>query len=157
LQAAPAAYPYRSAAEASVLTRPQWLILNCLADQDEPLESVYAAFSEDDRSQDPAQLLPVLFGLSEMGFIVFRQEPIQALGQEMASRAINLARPADIVGDCAEAFEEFRAKRDYLAHLTMGSGSYASSAGVPFGLWVEMTPAGRAEWDRPKYAVYWDE
>jgi len=140
-----------------MLTRPQWLILNSLADQDEPLESVYAAFSEGDRSQDPAQLLPVLFALSEMGFIVFRQEPIRALGQELASRDINPAKPADIVGDCAGAFEEFRAKRDYLAHLTLGGGPYASPAGVPFGIWVEMTPAGRAEWDRPEYAVYWDE
>jgi hypothetical protein len=139
-----------------VLSRPQWLILNCLADQDEPLESVYSAFSED-RSQDPAQLLAILFALSEMGFVVFRQEPIRALGQELASRAINPATPADIVGDCAEAFEEFRMKRDYLARLKLGGGPYASPAGVPFGIWVEMTPVGRAEWDRPEYAVYWDK
>jgi hypothetical protein len=133
------------------------LILNCLADQDEPLESVYAAFSEGDHSQDPAQLLPILFTLSEMGFVVFRQEPIRALGQELASQPINPARPADIVGDYAETFEEFRTKRDYLTHLTLGGGPYASPAGVPFGIWVEMTPGGRAEWDRPEYAVYWDE
>jgi hypothetical protein len=135
----------------------QWLILNCLADQDEPLESVYATFSEGGRSQDPAQLLPVLFALSEMGLVIFRQEPIRALGQELASKAINPTKPADIVGDCTEAFEEFRAKRDYLAHLTLGGGPYATSAGVPLGIWVEMTPAGRAEWKRPKYAVHWDE
>ena len=140
-----------------MLTRPQWLILNCLADEDEPLESVYAAFSEGDQSHDPARLLSVLFALYEMGFVIFRQEPIQALGQKLASRPINPASPAEIVGDCGEAFEEFRAKRDYLAHLTLGDGPYASPAGVPFGIWVEMTPAGRAEWNRPEYAVYWDE
>lgn len=138
-----------------MLTKPQWLILNCLADQDEPLESVYAAFSEGDRSQDPAQLLPALFALSEMGFVVFRQEPIRPLGQELVSRSISPTKPTDILGDCAEAFEEFRVKRDYLAHLTLGSGPYASPAGVPFGIWVDMTPAGRAEWDRSEYAGYW--
>jgi hypothetical protein len=141
----------------SVLTRPQWLILDCLADRDEPLESVYAAFSEEDRSHDPAQLLSVLFGLYEMGYVIFRQEPIRALGQELASRVISPTCPAEIVGDCAEAFEEFRSKRDYLVSLTLGTGEYAATAGVPFGIWVEMTRAGRAEWDRPEYAAYWDE
>jgi hypothetical protein len=131
--------------------------LNSLADQDEPLEAVYAACSEGNRSQDPAELLPPLFALSQMGFVVFRQEPIRALGLELASRAINPAKPSDIVGDCMEAFEEFRVKRDYLAHLTLGGGPDTSAAGVPFGIWVEMTPAGRAEWDRPQYAVYWEE
>jgi hypothetical protein len=146
-----------STKEVPVLTRQQWLILNCLADQDEPLESVYAAFAEDDFSQDPAQLLTVLFALYELGCVVFRQEAIPALGQEFPSRVLHPAKPTEIVGDCAEAFEEFRATRDYLAYyLTLGSGPYASPTGVPFGIWAELTPRGRAERDRPKSVVYRD-
>ena len=139
-----------------MLTRRRWNILNCCADQDEPIEQVYAAYSEHDQTVDPAELLSDLLQLFQAGLITIRQVPILSCGQQFAERDIVPAVPADIVGDLADRFAEFQSKRDYLWREP-GRSYDPTPVAVPLGIWIDMTPAGRQQWDRPEYSGYWSE
>lgn len=55
--------------------------------------------------------------------------------------------------DLREDYDAFVAKGDWLRRLT--ARSEEEPAAVPFGIHVEMTPAGRIEWDHPRYRRYW--
>lgn len=138
-----------------MLTRGQWNILNCCADADEPIEQVYANYSEHDQTVDPALLLSDLLRLYQSGLITIRQIPMDWCGQEFAERNINPESPDDIVGDLRDSFDEFRRKREWLCYEQ--GGQYTGPSGIPFGIWIDMTPAGRAEWERREYQVYWPD
>jgi len=129
------------------LTRQQWLALNSLADGIEPFEIVYQDYSDTDASVDPLALLEDLFGLYRAGLVAFRQEPVKGSGQEFRDRPLQPACAADIAGDLAGSFEQFRKRRTWLQS--------PGDVGLPFGIYVEMTPSGRKEWDREEYQSFY--
>lgn len=140
----------------TLLTKRQWLLLDSVADQDEPVESVYNAYADGDRSIDPSQMLDDILLLFQRDLIEIRQEPISALGQTFKTKPITPAFASEIVGDLTEYFDKFRTKRDYLHYATIGEGPNATS-GVPFGIWIDMTVAGLREWNDAKYKPYYPD
>ena len=150
------AEPSRYATEVDLLTKRQWLLLDRLADQDEPLECAYNAYADGDRSIDPRRMLDDILLLVQRGLITIRQEPISALQQTFKTKTITPKSASEIVGDLTDDFENFCVKRDYLHYATLGEGPNAT-AGVPFGIWIDMTTAGRREWNDAKYEPYYPD
>jgi hypothetical protein len=77
------------------------------------------------------------------------QEPIPAFGQTFPSRLIQPGSPRDILGDLSQDFDEFWATGDYVRKEV--TCARAEPAGVPFGIFLMLTEAGRREWDDLKY------
>lgn len=127
------------------LTRQRWLVLNSLADGSEPFEEVYAEWA-DGADADPLHLLDDVFSLYVRGYVVIEQVPLTSAGQSFSARRLTPSRPLDVVGDLREQFEAFSETRKYLKSYDGG--------GIPFGVYVEMTPIGREEWGPEEYGVF---
>lgn len=139
-----------------MLTRRQWFLLDALSDQDEPLESLYNAYTDGDRTIDPHRMMDDIFQLFQQGLITIRQEPVSVFQNDFERKAIIPNSASDIIGDLKNEFISFCSKRDYLWHITLGEGSNAT-AGVPFGIWIDMTEAGRREWRNSKYKSFYPD
>ena len=135
------------------LTRTEWCALDALADDIEPVESVMQRLREEGFTLSGDEFLQVMFGLAQRGFVTVSQAPIRGFGQQFAERAISPTSPADIVGDLQHEFCETHQRVDYLQRIAITADS--DPAGVPFGIYFDLTASGRAEWDKPEYNAYW--
>jgi hypothetical protein len=135
------------------LTRAEWCALNALADDIEPVEEVARSLREYGFTPPEDEFLQIMFGLVQRGFVTVSQAPIPAFGQRFPERAITPSSPQGIVGDLDVDFRETYARGDYLRRASIPVGS--EPGGVPFGIYFDLTPAGRAEWDKPRYKAYY--
>jgi hypothetical protein len=135
------------------LTRVEWCALNALADDIEPVEEVFRSLHEDGFTLSADEFLQTMFALVRRGFVTVSQAPIPAFGQSFPERAITPSRPEDIVGDLDGEFRQTYARGDYLHRVSIPAGS--EPGGVPFGIYFDLTSAGRAEWDKPRYRAYY--
>jgi hypothetical protein len=133
------------------LNKNQWSILDILLCDEEPLETADEIVKEVCPESTPCDTLNELYALYQMGFVVIKQQPITALGQDFARRTIEPSSPQDILGDLQEYFEDYCKTRKWLWELTLGD----SPGGVPFGIWIEITPSGREEAEKPDYKDFW--
>jgi len=129
------------------LNREQWIALDALSDDMEPVEQVFFALRDSGAALTPTQFLALMFGLFRAGFVTIRQSPI--MGQEFIARVILPATPAEIVGDLDAEFAEFYSRGEYLRRHQGG--------GVPFGIYFVLTEPGRIEKDKPEYAAFYPE
>jgi hypothetical protein len=128
------------------LKREEWVALDAFSDDDmEPLEQVFFALMADGITLTPTEFLALMFGLFRAGFVTIQQSPI--MGQEFTERTIVPAAPAAIVGDLAAEFAEFHSRGEYLRKY--------GDAGVPFGIYFVLIDSGRAEKDKPEYALFY--
>jgi hypothetical protein len=58
-------------------------------------------------------------------------------------------------GDLEVAFRDTYAHGGYLRSAAIPAGT--PPAGVPFGMYFDLTPAGRTEWDLPEYESFVEE
>jgi hypothetical protein len=134
------------------LTRAEWCALNALADDIEPVEEVVRSLREDGFALSVDEFLHTMFALVQRGFVMVSQAPIPAFGQHFAERAITPTCPEDIIGDLGAEFHKTYRYGDYLRRASIPAGS--EPAGIPFGIYFDLTAAGRAEWDQPVYRAY---
>jgi len=127
------------------LTRVEFHALNALADGIEPLEFVLGSLSGEGIKLSRDEFLVLMFGLCRRGYITISQAPIPAFGQEFSERAITPVCPEDIAGDLEVAFQETYAHGGYLRSAAIPADT--PLAGVPFGIYFDLTPAGRVEWE----------
>jgi hypothetical protein len=137
------------------LSRIEFHVLNALADGIEPLEFVLGSLSGEGIRLSRDEFLVLMFGLFRRGYITVSQAPIPAFGQQFSERAITPARPEDIPGDLEVAFQETYAHGGYLRSAAIPADT--PPAGVPFGIYFALTPAGRTEWDQPQYESFVQE
>ena len=135
------------------LTRAEWCALNALADDIEPVEEVSRSLRQDSFTLSADEFLQTMFGLIQRGFVIVSQAPIPAFGQQFSERTITPSRPEDIVCDLDAEFRETYARGDYLRRVSIPADS--EPAGVPFGIYFDLTYLGRAEWGKPIYKVYY--
>ena len=139
------------------LDRIQWEILSSLTDGDEPFEVVDGCVEDYDPSVTPDQVLLVLLDLYKQGFLTIKQVPMTAFKQEFSKKNIRpRSHPREILGDVYSDYEEYCKKRDYLWKVRLGSND-EEPAGVPFGIWFDMTDKGRNECDKPVYRDYYED
>ena len=134
------------------LSRVEFHALNALADGIEPVEFVLGSFEEEGITLSRDEFLAVMFGLFRRGYITISQAPIPAFGQQFSERTITPASPEDIVGDLEIAFRDTHAHGGYLRSVAIPAD--ITPAGVPFGIYFDLTPEGRAEWDLPEYESF---
>ena len=134
------------------LTRVEFHALNALADGIEPLEFVLGSLSGEGIKPSREEFLVLMFGLFRRGYITITQAPIPAFGQEFSERAINPVCPEDVAGDLEVEFQKTYAHGGYLRSAAIPAD--ALPAGVPFGIYFDLTPAGRAEWGQPQYESF---
>jgi hypothetical protein len=134
----------------TLLTKKQRSILDILRNDEEPFEFVDSVIEEIDPESTPLDTLNELLDLYKMGFVIIKQQPITALNQDFSAKEIHPESARDILGDLFEYFEHYCRERKYIWELDIGDGS----AGVPFGIWVELTPSGREEADKREYEEY---
>ena len=96
--------------------------------------------------------LQTMYNLVQRGFVTVSQAPIPAFGQRFSERAITPSRPEDIVGDLDAQFRQTYTRGDYFRRVSIPAGS--EPGGVPFGIYFDLTAAGRAEWEKPRYKPY---
>ena len=133
------------------LTRAEWCALNALADDIEPVEEVSRSLRQDGFTLSADEFLQTMFRLIQRGFVTVSQAPIPAFGQQFSERTITPSRPEDIVGDLDAEFRQTYARGDYLQRV-----SIPAPGGVPFGIYFDLTSAGRAEWGKAIYKAYFD-
>ncbi len=136
------------------LSRQQWIVLNSLADGDEPFEIVDMDIEGADAESTPQDTLRHLTDLCRMGFVTLTQTPLSDL-QDFEEKPLTPERPGDIVADLAEEFRLYCEKRDWIQ--TDDVTVAGAKIGIPFGVYVEMTEAGRREWEKPDYRPYWPD
>ena len=130
------------------LSQLEWLVLNALADDMEPVEAIsHDLCHNSGLTLSADQFLTVIFNLYCRGYLTVKQAPIPAFGQQFAERILDPSQPHEVVGDLDAPFRQAYATGDYLRHVM--------SAGVPFGIYCELTASGRGEWDNPRYESYW--
>ena len=134
------------------LSRVEFHALNALADGIEPLEFVLGSLEEQGIRLSRDEFLVLMFGLFRRGYITISQAPIPAFGQEFSERPIAPACPEDIAGDLEVAFQETYAHGGYLRSAAIPADT--PPAGIPFGIYFDLTPTGRAEWDLPEYESF---
>jgi hypothetical protein len=127
-------------------------VLNALADDIEPVEEVMRSLREDGFALSAHEFLQTMFALVQHGFVTVSQAPIPAFGQQFAERAITPMCPEDMVGDLGAEFRETYRHGDYLRRASIPAES--EPGGIPFGIYFDLTAAGRAEWDEPVYRAY---
>ena len=137
----------------TLLTKKQWSILDILQSDREPFEVVDGVIEEIDPDSTPLDTLNELLNLYKMGLVTIKQQPITALNQDFPAKEIHPESARDILGDLSEFFEHYCRDRKYIWKLDIGGGS----SGVPFGIWVQLTPSGREEAGRWEYEVYWKD
>jgi hypothetical protein len=136
------------------LTKAEWVALDSLADDVmEPMEEVSRALRDYGLDLTSADFLVLLFSLFQRGFVTVRQAPIPAFGQAFEERVLSPTQPRDMLGELGHSFEESYAQGDYLRRVAIPADS--PPTGVPFGIYIELTPTGRAEWDSPLYKAFW--
>ena len=138
-----------------LLSPVEWNALNALADDMEPVESVFRCLREDGVTLSADEFLATMFGLYRRGFITITQAPIPAFGQQFSERAITPSSPEEIVGDLDAAFREAYRHGDYLRRVSIPADS--APAGIPFGIYFDLTAEGRAEWSKPVYEPFVNE
>ena len=134
------------------LSRIEFHALNALADGTEPLEFVLGSLEQEGIKPSRDEFLALMFGLFRRGYITISQAPIPAFGQQFSERAITPASPEDIVGDLEVAFRDTHAHGGYLRSVAVPADT--TPAGVPFGIYFDLTAEGRAEWDLPEYESF---
>jgi len=134
----------------TLLTKKQWSILDILQNDEEPFEVVDGVIGEIDPDSTPLDTLNELLNLYKMGLVTIKQQPITALNQDFLVKEIHPESAKDIIGDLPEYFEHYCRDRKYIWKLDIGSGP----AGVPFGIWIQLTPSGREEADKREYEIY---
>ncbi len=134
----------------TLLTKKQWSILDILQYDEEPFEVADGVVLEIDSDSTPFDTLNELLTLYKVGLVTIRQQPITALKQDFLAKKICPELARDILGDLSEYFEHYCRDRKYIWELDLGSGP----AGVPFGIWVELTSSGREEVERREYEIY---
>ncbi len=127
----------------------EWHALDSMADDMEPVEEVARAIREAGILCTPDEFLETIASLFRRGFVTIRQAPMPAFGQEFPEREITPSKPGEIVGDLDAEFRATYAHGDYLRHVSIPADS--APAGVPFGIYFDLTPSGRAEWEKPIY------
>ena len=137
------------------LGRVEFHAFNALADGIEPLEFVLGSLEGEGIKLSRDEFLTLMFGLFRRGYITISQAPIPAFGQEFSERAITPACPEDIAGDLEVAFRDTYVHGGYLRSAAIPAGT--PPAGVPFGMYFDLTPAGRTEWDLPEYESFVEE
>jgi hypothetical protein len=136
------------------LTKAEWAALDSLVDDVmEPIEEVSRALRDYGLDLTSGDFLALLFGLFRRGFVTVRQAPIPAFGQAFEERVLSPTEPGKMMGELEHCFQESYAAGDYLRRVAIPADS--PPTGVPFGIYIELTPAGRAEWDNPLYKPFW--
>lgn len=142
--------------EFKTLNAIQWYILAGLADGDEPFEAVdgnlKAIGKAIGKEFDPEDILIALFELYKLGFITIKQMPISPLGQNFEEKDINPDNPHEMLGDLEQFYDLYCQKREYL--WKFDAGNRGEPAGIPFGIWFDMTERGRSELNKPDYEEY---
>ena len=134
------------------LSPDEWHALNSLADDIEPVEAVFRSLHREGFTPSADEFLAIMFALFSRGFVTIRQASISGFGQQFAERTITPSQPHEIVGDLDSAFREAYSLGDYLHHVAIPADS--TPAGVPFGIYFDLTPAGRTEWNKPIYESF---
>lgn len=129
-----------------MLSRHQWEVLNSLADGSEPFEQIAIDAFGLDPTVTPACVLSDVYALNGMGYVSICQIPLRAAGQMFEERAINPTCEEEVVGDLQEQYRQFEATGGFLVQV--------ADTGVSFGVYLDMTDAGRVEWDRNEYNRY---
>ena len=130
-------------------------ILNSLVDDVmEPLEQAFFAYREVRPEGGPAAFLEDVMALFRLGLITIEQEGMPGFGQKIEYRKIAPTSPAEILGDLADDFVEFCRKGDYLWRVNLTGEVIDRAPGVPFGIYVAITEAGRSEWNRLEHQGY---
>ena len=137
------------------LSPTEWHALNSLADDIEPVESVSLSLRREGLSPSADEFLATMFRLYRLGFITIRQAAIHGFGQEFQERTITPSQPSEVVGDLDELFREFYTAGHYLHSVSIPAD--APPSGVPFGIYFDLTPAGRTEWNKPIYESFSNE
>lgn len=125
----------------------EWCFLNALADDIEPVEEVFRSLRESSFEVSANEFLVIIFTLFNRGFITIQQAPMEAFEQNFVERNVIPSRPAYVVGDLGNSFREFFANGDYLRRY--------DGAGIPFGIYFDLTIKGREEWNHPVYQSFW--
>jgi hypothetical protein len=136
-----------------MLTGVQWKIL-CALDDDAlaPLEEIALGLRGEGYALSADDLLSHILALFEGSFVLIMQEPIPSFGQTFRARVIEPVSPRDVLGDVAGGFEDFCASGDYGRREK--SCARTKPAGVPFGIYLVLTEAGRRERDDSTYECY---
>ena len=137
------------------LSKLQWGILDSLVDQDEPFEAIYNSLKDININIEPNEMLEELFNLYKSHYITIKQIPITPLGQNFKKKNIEPFSPTEILGDLEQYYHLYCEKKDYL--WKFDAGNTGSSAGIPFGIWIDITEKGRTEWENPSYKEYYPE
>ncbi len=136
------------------LSRLQWIVLNSLADGDEPFEIMDMDIVKADAESTPRDTLGHLMGLYRMGFVTLAQAPLSG-HQDFEEKPITPEQPEDIIAEFAGPFRLYCEKRDWTQ--TDDTTVAGTNIGIPFGVYAEMTEAGRREWEKPEYKPYWPD
>jgi hypothetical protein len=137
-----------------MLSKVQWAILDALADDTEPVEEIAKDLNLQGYALSADEFLRQILLLSRRSFVSIKQEPIPAFGQNFPTSSVLPESPRDVVGDLWQEFEQSYALGDYLQKESVPAGT--TPAGVPLGIYLTMTEAGRREWDSSQYRCYYD-
>ena len=125
------------------LSPAEWHALDSMLDDIEPVEEVARAIREAGIVFSADEFLATMLSLFRRGFITIRQAPIPAFDQEFSDREITPLQSSEIVGDLDAEFRATYAHGDYLRRVSIPADS--EPAGVPFGIYFNLTSSGRAE------------
>lgn len=136
-----------------MLSEVRWKILDALDDDAlAPLEEIALGLKGGGHVLSADELLSHILVLFEGSFVTIMQEPIPAFGQTFPARVVVPESPGDVLGDVARGFESFCASGDYGRREK--SCARTEPAGVPFGIYLILTEAGRRERDDSMYQCY---
>lgn len=121
----------------------------------EPLEQVVIDLKRKGYVLSAHDLLGQILFLFQASFVTIMQEPIPAFGQTFPSRLILAESSRDVLGDLSQGFEEFWVWGDYVRKEP--TCARAEHAGVPFGIYLVVTEAGRRECNDSKYSSYYEQ
>ena len=137
---------------AEPLSKAEWIILDALADDIEPIEEVARSLRAYGLRVSAEEFLQLSFQLYKHGFIQIWQAPIEAFGQSFEETYLLPESPGEIVGALDLHFRQAYSSGDYLLYAAITPDDFG---GVPFGIYYTLTPAGRIEWNRPTYRRHW--
>ncbi len=135
------------------LSQVEWSILDMLSLDAEPLEIIDGLVKQFAPQSAADDTLQIIFNLHGMGYVKIRQIPVQAFGQSFPKREIHPGHPLDVVGDLRSSYRKYRQTRHYLSSYQANS----VVTGIPFGVWLVLTPDGQQEADRELYRKYWNQ
>jgi len=138
-----------------MLSKVQWAILDALADDTEPVEEIVKDLNIRGYALSAGEFLQQILLLFQTSFVSIKQEPIPAFGQDFPTTPVLPESPKQVVGDLWQEFEHSYSLGDYLQKESVPAGT--APGGVPFGIYLTMTEAGRREWDSAQYRCYYDD